>query len=91
MNGSFGEFEVTTTVGRGMTVEECASLALNKLMAVSDDAPPLIRDQAMAFRENIRGLLVHYMHMAVQADRATMYHRFNSAGYPELAHLVMET
>jgi hypothetical protein len=42
-------FEVHTTSGRGHTPEELADMAIDKIMYVSKDANPLIRDQAEAF------------------------------------------
>ena len=53
--------EVLTTENRGFTVEEIADRCLKKIIAVSDNAPPEIRDQAVAFKEAIRPLLIFYM------------------------------
>jgi len=41
-----GEVKVITTSGRGFTPEELADRALDKIMYVSKDTNPLIRDQA---------------------------------------------
>ena len=40
---------VETTLNRGWTPEEVAHRCANKLMEVSENAPPVIRDQAEAF------------------------------------------
>ena len=50
-----------TTENRGWTVEEVADRCLQRIIAVSDNAPPEIRDQAVAFKEAIRPLLIFYM------------------------------
>ena len=52
---------VRTTNNRGRTPEELADEALEKILYVGDTVHPVIRDQAQAFKEQIRVLLVHYM------------------------------
>lgn len=79
---------VRTTVNRGFTPEEIAERALDKIMYVGENAPPVIRDQALAFREQLRGILVYYMREAVKSDRTTQIFKFQEAGYPELIKLL---
>ena len=45
--------DVVATSGRGMTAEEVAELALNKLISISDTAPPELAAQAKAFKERM--------------------------------------
>jgi hypothetical protein len=47
-----GTVQVMTTNGRGFSAEELAERALNQIINVGDNAPPVIADQARAFREN---------------------------------------
>ena len=65
-NGSsdVGSVMVMATEGRGFTPEEVAERALDKIIYVGSNAHPAIRDQAEAFKDSIRGVLVHYMHEA---------------------------
>lgn len=83
-----GDVIVKTTAGRGFTPEEIAERALDKIIYVGKDANPLIKDQAEAFRENIRHVLVHYLKEAVQSDRTTIANRLREAGHPELINLL---
>ena len=80
--------EVLTTENRGFTVEEIADRCLKKIIAVSDSAPPEIRDQAVAFKEAIRPLLIFYMKEVVNSDRTTVYNIIREAGHPEVAEFV---
>ncbi len=48
----------------------------------------VIRDQAEAFKNDIRGVLVHYMHQAVRSNHTTLANRFRAAGHPELVKLL---
>ena len=79
---------VSTTKNRGWTVEEVADRCLQRIIAVSDTAPPEIRDQAVAFKEAIRPLLIFYMKEVVNSDRTTVYNIIRDAGYPEVAEFI---
>jgi hypothetical protein len=79
---------IQTTSGRGFTPEEIAERALNKIMAVSDSAPQVIKDQALAYRADIKEVLVHYMKEAVRSDRTTLINKFTNAGHPELVEIL---
>ena len=82
--GSVGSVMVMATEGRGSTPEEIAERALDKIIYVGSNAHPAIREQAEAFRENIRGVLVHYLHEAVRSHNVTLVGKFKQAGHPEL-------
>ena len=87
--GAFlGSVMVMSTQGRGFTPEEIAERALDKIIAVSGTAPPIIADQAHAFRENIRRVLVYYMREAVKSHNTTIFNKLTNAGYPELAAIL---
>lgn len=79
-----GSVMVMATEGRGFTPEEIAERALDKIIYVGSNAHPAIRDQAEAFRENIRGVLVYYLHEAVRSHNVTLVNKFKQAGHPEL-------
>ena len=80
--------QVHTTSGRGFTPEEVASRCADKLVAVSDNAPPAIRDQARAFKANIEQVVASYMRQAIASDRTTVYNAIKDAGHPQLAELI---
>lgn len=82
------QVNVVTTSGRGFTPEELAERALDKIISVGDSSHPAVREQALAFREKIRGVLVMYMTEAVKSDRTTIANRLRQAGYPDLVDLL---
>ena len=47
---SIGNLGVKTTENRGHTPEEVAEMATDKIISVSDTAPPQIKAQAHAFK-----------------------------------------
>jgi hypothetical protein len=83
-----GEIKATLVSGRGFTPEEVAEQALNKIISVGGNCHPVIRDQAEAFKNDIRGVLVHYMKQAVRSNHTTLANRFRAAGHPELVKLL---
>ncbi len=89
-NGSseVGSVVVMTTQGRGSTPEEVAERALDKIIYVGSNAHPAIRDQAEAFKDSIRGVLVHYMHEAVRSHNVTLVNKLKQAGHPELTAIL---
>ena len=68
-----GQFKVHTTHNRGFTPEELAEQALDRIIYVADNAHPLVADQARAFRENIRQVLVFYLRKAQNSERTTIH------------------
>jgi hypothetical protein len=79
-----GDVMVMATEGRGFTPEEIAERALDKIIYVGAQSHPAIRDQAEAFKGNIRQVLVQYMHEAVRSHNVTLVNKFKQAGHPEL-------
>ncbi len=84
MSGDVGNVMVHTTHNRGFTPEEIAERALDKIIYVGQQSHPAIRDQAEAFKDSIRQVLVYYMHEAVRSHKVTLTNRIVDAGHPEL-------
>jgi hypothetical protein len=82
--------KVLTTSGRGFTPEEMAERALDKIISVGSQTHPAIRDQAEAFRNQIRQVLVFYMQETVRTHHVTLANKFRAAGHPELIKLLDE-
>lgn len=83
-----GSVMVHTTNNRGFTPEEIAERALDKIISVGSQSHPAIRDQAEAFRNQIREVLIFYMKETVKSDRTTVAAKLRDAGHPELIKLL---
>jgi|TARA_R110000822_G_scaffold26790_2_gene80428 hypothetical protein len=83
-----GLIQVATVDYRGFTPEELADRAVDKIIQIGDQSHPVIRDQAVAFREHIRGILVFYMNEAVKFDRVTIAQKLKDSGHAELINLL---
>jgi|TARA_R110000787_G_scaffold95540_1_gene198605 hypothetical protein len=79
---------VSTTSNRGYTPEEVAEMCLGKIIQVSNTAPPEIQQQARAYCDALRNVLVYYMKQAVASDRTTLFNLLKSQGHEDLAELV---
>jgi cephalosporin hydroxylase len=86
--GDIGNVMVHSVSHRGFSPEELAEQALNKIIYVGDQSHPAIRDQAQAFQNHIRHVLVFYMNRAIESRNTTLANRFTEAGHPELIKLL---
>lgn len=80
--------EVITTNNRGVTPEELTEKALDKIIYVGSQSHPAIRDQAEAFRAQIREVILFYMQRAVESHTTTVANKLRQAGYPELIEII---
>tara|TARA_R100001369_G_C3304343_1_gene166253 strand:+ start:1237 stop:1521 length:285 start_codon:yes stop_codon:yes gene_type:complete len=80
--------DVKTTNHRGFTPEELAEQCTGKIVSISDNAHPAIRDQARAFSGHIEKVVADYMRQAIRSDRTTVWNALNDSGNPDLAELI---
>jgi hypothetical protein len=79
---------VRTTENRGFTPEELSEQCVEKIISVSENAHPGIRDQAHAFSKHVEKLVAYYMRQAIRSDRTTVHNAIKDAGHPQLAELI---
>lgn len=83
-------FGVIATNNRGLSAAEIAELATNKIVAVSASAPEPIRQQAEAFRVQVRALLVHYIAMSKKAAITDLYNVMRDHGQHDAAAIILK-
>jgi|TARA_R110000824_G_scaffold61784_1_gene163961 hypothetical protein len=92
MDGSarseLGDAIVFTSNNGGHSPEQLADMALNKIMVVSNTAPPVIRDQALAYRDHIRKVLIFYMAKMAENERTTIYALMKQQGQHDVAEII---
>ncbi len=79
---------VRTTNHRGFTPEEVAEDCVKKIISVSDNVDPVLRDQARAYAKDMEKVVAFYMKEAIRSDRTTVYNAIKDAGHPKLAELI---
>ena len=80
-----GSCNVITTNNRGHSPDEVARLCVDRIMSVSDTAPPAIRDQAPAFQQQLLKIIEHYIIVGINQDRLTVSQKLTEAGLDDLA------
>ena len=80
--------EVATTQNRGFTPEEIASRCVDRIISISDQANPVLQQQAHAFKDNMEEVIADYMRQAISSDRTTVYNALLDAAQPKLAELI---
>ena len=88
--GMSNNFSVTveTTNNRGFTPEETAKRCVDKIIGISENSHPAIRDQAHAYRKEIETIIALYMKQAIKSDRTTVYNAIKDSGNPKLAEYI---
>ena len=85
---ALGNALVFTSDNGGHSPEQLAEMALNKIMIVSNSAPPAIRDQAIEYREKLREVLVFYMNKMAENERTTILALLNQQGHGDTAEII---
>ena len=83
-----GSVNVKTSHQGGLTNEQIADLAVDKIASISDQAPPHIRQQAKIFKEHLKIILYHYLILARKEERASICDKVREAGQLELAKAI---
>ncbi len=87
---AIGHFRVHIANGRTKTEWEWAQEVADKVIFIADTAPPPIRDQAQAFRDEIRRVVAHNIAAAVQEERAACAMLASANGAHEIALAIGE-
>ena len=88
--GATGSPFVVTSNNGGHSPEQVAELCVNRLIQISDTAPPELAQQARAFREQMLAVVLHYVRLAAAEDRVTVCVTLEQAGHKQLADQIRE-
>jgi|TARA_R100001440_G_scaffold43051_1_gene62839 hypothetical protein len=83
-----GSVIVKTSEKGGLNNEQIADLAVEKIASVSDNAPPHIKEQAKLFKEQLKGIIHHYLLLARKEERGTIIQALRSSGHKEMAEYI---
>jgi hypothetical protein len=79
---------VLTSSNGGHSPEQVAELCIERLIKISDTAPPELAMQARAFQEQMLAVVLQYVRMAALEDRATVVTKLEQAGMADLAQQI---
>jgi hypothetical protein len=83
-----GSVVVKTSEQGGLSNEQIADLAVEKIASVSEDAPSHLKEQAKLFKEQLKGIIHHYLLLARKEERATIMQALRSSGHKEMAEYI---
>tara|TARA_B100000886_G_C20166322_1_gene384214 strand:+ start:266 stop:553 length:288 start_codon:yes stop_codon:yes gene_type:complete len=83
-----GSVVVKTSEQGGLSNEQIADLAVDKIASVSEDAPPHLKEQAKLFKERLKGIIHHYLLLARKEERASIIQALRSSGQKETAEYI---
>ena len=83
-----GSVVVKTSEKGGLNNEQIADLAVEKIASVSEDAPPHLKQQAKLFKEQLKGIIHHYLLLARKEERARIMQVLRSSGHKEMAEYI---
>ena len=87
-SGAVGGVNIITSNNGGLSNDQIADMAADKIMYISDDAPEPIKLQAEAFKDKVRNLVQYYVELARREERATICAKVREAGQHELADAI---
>ena len=83
-----GTVNVETTNNKGLSPEYWTERIVNKIVSISDNADPMVKAQAEAFKDTIQQVILLYMKQAIKSDRTTVYNAIKDSGNPKLAEYI---
>ena len=83
-----GNVIVKTSDKGGLNNEQIADLAVDKIASVSENAPSHLKEQAKLFREQLKGIIHHYILLARKEERGTIIQALRSSGHKEMAEYI---
>ena len=85
---SIGSPTVVTSTDGGLSAEQVTQLCCNKIIHVSENAAPAVKEQAAVFRAQLETVVYAYVLQAQKEERDTCVQIAVRGGYPELAELL---
>ena len=83
-----GSVVVKTSEQGGLSNDQIADLAVEKIASVSENAPPHLKEQAKLFKEQLKGIIHHYLLLARKEERGTIIQALRSSGHKEMAEYI---
>ena len=83
-----GSVNVVATENKGLSPEYWTERILERLISISDNADPMVKAQAEAFKDNMTQVVLLYMKQAIASDRATVAGLLQKQGHKDMADII---
>lgn len=83
-----GKVEVSTTTDGGHPPEYWAERCADRMVMISAKAPQPVRDQAIAYKDELKLMIYQHIKRAILSDRNTLAVLLEKEGYPDVAKAI---
>ena len=90
IGAAVGQVMVATASDGGHDPEFWAKIATDRIVHISQDAPPHVRQQAEAFRDQVYSVILRGMKSAIVSDRTTIAQTLRRQGHTQFADIMKE-
>ena len=73
---------------KGLSPEYWTERLVEKLIGISDNADPMVKAQAEAFKDTIQQVILLYIKQAIASDRGTIAGLLEKQGHKEMANII---
>ena len=88
ITSNVGDINVKTTNNKGLSPEYWTERIIDRLISISDNADPMVKAQAEAFKDNMTQVVLLYMKQAIASDRATVAGLLQKQGHKDMADII---
>ena len=85
-----GKVGVTTTDGKGHDAEFWATQATKKICDISDNAPEHVKQQALAFQNQVYTVILYTIKNAIKSQNTTYSNLLRKQGHEDMAKILRE-
>ena len=85
---TIGDIAVKTTNNKGLSPEYWTERIIDRLISISDNADPMVKAQAEAFKDNMTQVVLLYLKQAIASDRATVAGLLEKQGHKDIADII---
>ena len=85
---TIGDIEVKTTNNKGLSPEYWTGRIIDRLISISDNADPMVKAQAQAFKDSMTQVVLLYLKQAIASDRATVAGLLQKQGHKDMADII---
>jgi len=87
---ALGSVGITTTENKGHDPEFWAAQATKKICDYSESAPEHIKQQALAFQNQVYTVILHSMKNAIKSQNTTYANLLEKQGHSDMAKILKE-
>jgi phosphoribosyl-dephospho-CoA transferase len=85
-----GKVEVHSTENKGHDPEFWATQATKKIVSISANAPDHIKQQALAFQNQVYTVILYSMKNAIKSQNTTLINLLIKQGHEDMARIIKE-